>query len=140
MSYHNKAWRRLGVCSKTFNNCAPTITLGRSGAAPRGGTLSSRAAGESLTAVDLLFLILSGCLLVVSLFYPFLDINMLCWFFGSAQARECWICRDLGTEPLIHPCGCRGPAWRVRSHAFVLCSLELDFEICNPDKGLSLFT
>lgn len=24
------------------------------------------------------------------------------------EARECWICRDLGTEPLIHPCGCRG--------------------------------
>ena len=24
------------------------------------------------------------------------------------QARECWICRDVGSEPLIHPCACRG--------------------------------
>ncbi|OLP89854.1 Ubiquitin-conjugating enzyme E2 J2 [Symbiodinium microadriaticum] len=27
----------------------------------------------------------------------------------ESQARECWICRDSGPEPLIYPCACRGP-------------------------------
>ncbi|CAE7255537.1 ube2j2, partial [Symbiodinium pilosum] len=27
---------------------------------------------------------------------------------AETQARECWICRDSGPEPLIHPCACRG--------------------------------
>mmetsp|Transcript_28050 Transcript_28050/g.63193 ORF Transcript_28050/g.63193 Transcript_28050/m.63193 type:complete len:514 (-) Transcript_28050:321-1862(-) len=27
---------------------------------------------------------------------------------ADSQARECWICRDVGDEPLIHPCACRG--------------------------------
>lgn len=29
---------------------------------------------------------------------------------ADMQARECWICRDAGPEPLIHPCACRGQA------------------------------
>ncbi|CAE7206035.1 ube2j2 [Symbiodinium sp. CCMP2456] len=28
----------------------------------------------------------------------------------ESQARECWICRDSGPEPLIYPCACRGPS------------------------------
>ena len=31
--------------------------------------------------------------------------------FCAEQARECWICRDSGPEPLIYPCACRGCAW-----------------------------
>ena len=34
-----------------------------------------------------------------------------------SQARECWICRDVGSEPLIHPCACRGSAQPVGSIA-----------------------